>query len=76
MIRSQTHIQSQSIVRGVLLLYIELLADLLLLATTERDIRLQLVKEEEAEASRGILPPHDVSPSSFLHAGLELEDQQ
>lgn len=54
----------------------ELLADLLLLATTERDIRLQLVKEEEAEASRGVLPPHDVSPSSFLHAGLELEDQQ
>jgi hypothetical protein len=46
------------------------------LATTERDIRLQMVKEEEAEASRGILPPHDISPSLFLHAGLELEQQQ
>ena len=46
------------------------------LATTERDIRLQMVKEEEAEASRGILPPHDMSPSSFLHARLELEQQQ
>jgi hypothetical protein len=49
---------------------------ILLLATTERDIRLQLLKEEEADASRGILPPHDISASSFLQTGLKLEEQQ
>jgi hypothetical protein len=48
----------------------------MLLATTKRDIRPQLLKDEEAEASRGILPPHEISPSSFLHTGFELEEQQ
>ncbi|KIM87974.1 hypothetical protein PILCRDRAFT_3683 [Piloderma croceum F 1598] len=43
---------------------------------TQRDIRLQLVKEEEADASRGILPLHKISPSTFLSTSLELEEQQ
>lgn len=45
-------------------------------ATTEREIRLQLAKEEEADASRGVLPPHKVTASSFLHAGLDIEEHQ
>jgi hypothetical protein len=45
-------------------------------ATTERDIQLQLIQEEEADAARGILPPHKVSSSAFLSTGLDLEEQQ
>jgi hypothetical protein len=45
-------------------------------ATTEHDIHLLLLKEEEADASRGILLLHAISPSSFLQMGLELEEQQ
>jgi hypothetical protein len=32
--------------------------------------------EELADAKRGILPLHDVSPNVFLTVGLELEEQQ
>lgn len=45
-------------------------------ATTERDIRLQLARDEEAEAARGITYPHKTTPSAFLNAGLDIEEQQ
>lgn len=35
---------------------------------------MQLAKEEEADASRGILPLHDITASSFLHTGLNIEE--
>ncbi|KAF9780601.1 hypothetical protein BJ322DRAFT_1112591 [Thelephora terrestris] len=38
--------------------------------------RLQLTWEEVAEAERGKETLHKVSPSIFIRAGLELEDQQ
>lgn len=37
---------------------------------------MQLTREEEADASRGILPLHKLSQSSFLAVGLDLEEQQ
>ncbi|KAK7052722.1 CxC2 domain-containing protein [Favolaschia claudopus] len=43
---------------------------------TEMEVRLQFAKEEEDEAKRGNSALHEVSPSSFVAAGLELEDQQ
>jgi hypothetical protein len=46
------------------------------LATTEHDIRLQLLEEEVADSSQGVLLPHDTSPSLVLRTGLELEEQQ
>ncbi|KAF8182182.1 hypothetical protein K438DRAFT_1600936, partial [Mycena galopus ATCC 62051] len=43
---------------------------------TENDVRLELVREESAEQERGILPIHNVNPSAFVLAGLDLEEQQ
>jgi hypothetical protein len=43
---------------------------------TEQDIRLQFATEEAEEAKNGGPVLHDVTPSSFIVAGLELEDQQ
>ncbi|KAK7053876.1 CxC2 domain-containing protein [Favolaschia claudopus] len=43
---------------------------------TEMEVRLQFAKEEEEEAKRGLGALHEVSPSGFIAAGLELEDQQ
>ena len=40
------------------------------------EVRLQLTKEEAAEAEKGITAPHRVSASVFVRMGLELEDQQ
>ncbi|KAK7039755.1 hypothetical protein R3P38DRAFT_3181559 [Favolaschia claudopus] len=45
-------------------------------ALKESDVRLKLAEEEAADAARGVPSLHDVSPSSFVHNGLELEDQQ
>ncbi|KAJ6493371.1 hypothetical protein C8R45DRAFT_1053016 [Mycena sanguinolenta] len=42
----------------------------------ENDVRLELVQEEVDEQSKGILPIHNVSPSAFIIAGLDLEEQQ
>ncbi|TBU21626.1 hypothetical protein BD311DRAFT_677927 [Dichomitus squalens] len=39
-------------------------------------MKLELAKEEEKEASQGLLPEHEVTPGVFLQVGLELEDQQ
>ena len=44
--------------------------------TTTADVRLELAKEEAAEAGRGIIRSHETSPSTFLVVGLELEEQQ
>ncbi|KAK6996617.1 CxC2 domain-containing protein [Favolaschia claudopus] len=43
---------------------------------TEMEVRLQFAKEEEEEAKKGGIALHEVSPSGFVAAGLELEDQQ
>ncbi|KAJ7473239.1 hypothetical protein FB451DRAFT_1035635 [Mycena latifolia] len=43
---------------------------------TEAQVRLHFSEEEAARVEEGVLPLHDVSPSSFIYAGLELEDQQ
>lgn len=43
---------------------------------TEAQIRLQFSQEEEQHVQAGVPSVHDVSPSSFLWAGLQLEDQQ
>ncbi|KAK6992523.1 CxC2 domain-containing protein [Favolaschia claudopus] len=42
----------------------------------EADVRLRLAGEESASLQRGVLALHDVSPSSFIFEGLDLEDQQ
>ncbi|KAJ7045335.1 hypothetical protein C8F04DRAFT_940271, partial [Mycena alexandri] len=42
---------------------------------TEADVRYEFQQEEAANAKK-MLPLHDVSPSGFVYAGLELEDQQ
>jgi len=39
-------------------------------------VRKQLGEEELAAAKLGEIPIHDVSPSTFIHMGLELQDQQ
>ncbi|KAJ7846838.1 hypothetical protein B0H14DRAFT_2583881 [Mycena olivaceomarginata] len=43
---------------------------------SENDIRLELAQEEAAEHERGLLPINNVSPSAFILAGLDLEEQQ
>ncbi|KAJ7018305.1 hypothetical protein C8F04DRAFT_1277832 [Mycena alexandri] len=42
-------------------------------AMTEADVRLRLAEEE---AERGQISLHDVSPTGFIYAGLDLEEQQ
>ena len=46
------------------------------LAVTSAQVRKQLAEEEAAVADLGNIPIHDVSPSTFIHAGLELEEYQ
>ncbi|KAJ7441783.1 hypothetical protein B0H11DRAFT_2251843 [Mycena galericulata] len=43
---------------------------------TEAQVRLEFTKEEAAEAARGIPSIHDVTPSKFLAAGLDLKEEQ
>jgi hypothetical protein len=43
---------------------------------TEAQVRLQFSKEEDADVARGVPSLHDVSPSAFITAGLDLEDEQ
>ena len=40
------------------------------------DVKLELAKEEEADAGRGVIRSHEVSAGTFLTVGLELEEQQ
>ncbi|KAJ7683625.1 hypothetical protein B0H14DRAFT_3535080 [Mycena olivaceomarginata] len=43
---------------------------------SENDVRLELAREEAAEQECGVLPINNVSPSTFILAGLDLEEQQ
>ncbi|KAJ7824741.1 hypothetical protein B0H14DRAFT_3088701 [Mycena olivaceomarginata] len=43
---------------------------------TEHDIRKDLVQEEATAEAGGLLPIHNVSPSAFIIAGLDLEERQ
>jgi hypothetical protein len=45
-------------------------------ATTMQTIRLELTKEEAAEAAAGKVSLHKVLLTKFLSTGFELEDQQ
>ncbi|KAF8210729.1 hypothetical protein K438DRAFT_1570057 [Mycena galopus ATCC 62051] len=42
----------------------------------KHDVRLELAREEATEQERGILPINNVSPSAFILAGLDVEEQQ
>ena len=44
--------------------------------TTMAKIRLELSEEELGRVMSGSVPPHQMSPHSFLHLGLDLEEQQ
>ncbi|THH18836.1 hypothetical protein EUX98_g8889 [Antrodiella citrinella] len=44
--------------------------------TTLKEIQLKLAKEDADDTARGAVVQHEVSPSVFLHLGLEIEDQQ
>jgi hypothetical protein len=46
------------------------------LAITSAQVRKQLAEEEAAASSLGEIAVHDVSPSTFIHTGLELEEYQ
>ncbi|KAJ7797034.1 hypothetical protein B0H14DRAFT_3093238 [Mycena olivaceomarginata] len=43
---------------------------------TEMEVRLQFAKDEEEGAKLGVPALHEVTPSGFIAAGLELEEQQ
>jgi hypothetical protein len=43
---------------------------------TEAQVRLQFAKEEAEDVARGLPSLHDVSASSFITAGLDLEEEQ
>ncbi|KAF7335852.1 hypothetical protein MSAN_02331700 [Mycena sanguinolenta] len=43
---------------------------------TEAEVKLKFAEEEQVSAARGVPSLHDVSPSSFIYAGLDLEEQQ
>ncbi|KAJ7150418.1 hypothetical protein C8R46DRAFT_1043775 [Mycena filopes] len=43
---------------------------------SEAEVRLQLSKEEAAQVELGVPSLHDVSPSSFISCGLDLEGEQ
>lgn len=45
-------------------------------ASKVSEIRLRLIEEEAAEVERGQRSPHQVSASTFIRMGLDLEDQQ
>ena len=48
----------------------------LLLATTLQDVRLELAREEAAEAARGRVSYHNITLTTFLTTALDLEEQQ
>ncbi|KAJ7764813.1 hypothetical protein B0H16DRAFT_1310446 [Mycena metata] len=43
---------------------------------TEADIRLEFSTQEAEDAKNGVPALHDVSPSGFIYAGLDLEEEQ
>ncbi|KAJ2914795.1 hypothetical protein MD484_g5622, partial [Candolleomyces efflorescens] len=44
--------------------------------TTIQDVRLQMAKEEAEDAAHGVISPHQISLSTCLMTGLDLEEQQ
>lgn len=51
-------------------------ADVVSAGVTVQDVRLALAEEEARDAAAGVPSLHDIGPSEFLLAGLDLEDQQ
>lgn len=51
-------------------------ADVLDTGLSEADIRVQLAKEEEADADAGNVALHEVTPSTMVATLLDLEEQQ
>jgi hypothetical protein len=49
---------------------------LIVLVSTMAQVRLELAEEEAEDLRSGIPLLHDTSPNTFLHMGLELEEQQ
>jgi hypothetical protein len=43
---------------------------------TEMEVQPQFTKDEEEGAKLGVPTLHEVTPSGFIAAGLELEEQQ
>ncbi|KAF7337302.1 hypothetical protein MSAN_02255400 [Mycena sanguinolenta] len=43
---------------------------------TEVEVKLKFAEEEQAAAAKGVPAVHNVSPSSFIYAGLDLEEEQ
>lgn len=43
---------------------------------TEMEVRLRFATEEAAEIEKGVPTLHEVTPSGFIVAGLELEEKQ
>ena len=48
----------------------------LVLAVTSAQVRKQLVEEEAGVARLGKIAAHDISPSTLIHSGMELEEFQ
>ena len=46
------------------------------LAAMLQDVRLNLAKEEVADAAQGCISPHSVTLAAFITTGLDLEEQQ
>jgi poly(3-hydroxyalkanoate) synthetase len=53
-----------------------LIADDRTTGLTEMSVRLQFSEEEAANEKKGVPSLHNVSPSTFVYVGLELEDEQ
>jgi hypothetical protein len=45
-------------------------------ATTLQDVQLELVKDNAASSAQGVVSPHNVTLTTFLTTGLDLEEQQ
>lgn len=46
------------------------------LATTLHDVRLELAKEDAVSLAKGTVFPHDITLTTFLVTGLQIEEQQ
>lgn len=45
-------------------------------ATTLQDVRLELAKDDAASSAQGVISPHNITLTTFLTTGLDLEEQQ
>jgi hypothetical protein len=71
--RSPIRLRKLKVVRGY---YARVKTFNLVLAVTSAQVRKQLAQEEEAAARLGEIVAHDISPSVFIHTGMELEEYQ